>query len=298
MTTFLDDADILLADEEVLDGSIRPDDETDGNRPSGRLAQVAGLARRYFRSRAFGWTAVIGLVVFWQVAGASQPSAILPTPSKILARWYTEITEGDLASELGQTMVSMAYGYVIAAVIGVVLGILMGRVRVIHGLLEPLIELLRPVPIIIFIPVVILYMGLGRSMNVVVIILAAVSPVLLNSFAGARVVPATLDDTAATFRLSWFQTMRETVLPNAAPHIFVGLRLALASSLIVAVATGMIAGTSGLGFYILNAQQTLNVEKMYAGAFTVAIIGYGLNLVFLLIERRVLHWHLASGRAR
>ncbi|MGE3619007.1 MAG: ABC transporter permease [Acidimicrobiia bacterium] len=294
MTSFLDDADILLADEAVEEGvAVDPDPDLP-ERPGGRAVR---LVRRYVRSRGFGWTALAAFILYWQLKGTSQPSAILPAPTKILSRWYSEITDGELAGELGQTMVSMAYGYVIAAVVGITIGVLMGRVRFIHGLLEPVVEIVRPVPIIIFIPVVILYMGLGRGMNIMVIVLAAVNPVLLNSFAGARVVPATLADTAATFRLSWFQTLRETVLPNAAPHIFVGLRLALASSLIVAVATGMIAGTSGLGYYILNAQQTLNVEKMYAGALTVAIIGYGLNLIFLTIERRILHWHLASGRA-
>src|SRR5690606_25531433 len=154
---------------------------------------------------------------------------------------------------------------------------------------EPLIELLRPVPTIVFIPVIILYAGLGRQMNVLAILISATIPILIASYSGARGVSSALRDTAATFKLSWWQTVREIVVPAAAPEIFIGLRLALASSFVIAIAAGMIAGNSGIGYYIIHAQQTLDIARMYAGAITVAVVGYVLNYAFLLVENRVLH---------
>ena len=193
------------------------------------------------------------------------------------------------------TLILMAYGFSIATVLGITIGVLMARVKTLFGLLEPFVELWRPIPSIIFIPVIILYAGLGRPMNVLVIVIAATEPVILNAFGGARSITPVLLNTAATFRLTWWQTLREIVLPSAAPQILVGLRLALAKSLVIAVGSGMIAGDSGIGFYVVTAQQTLDIPKMFAGAFTVALVGYALNAVFVLTERRFLHWHVGNN---
>lgn len=250
----------------------------------------------FFRRRAFGWSALALLLLVWEAWAAVSPSPGLPAPSRIATVWLHEMRHGELPANLSDTLVSMAYGYGIAAVIGLVLGVLMARVRVVYALLEPLVELMRPVPTIVFIPVIILYLGLGREMNVFAIVLSAVEPILIASYSGARAVPAALRDTAASFGLSGWQTLREIVVPAAAPQIFVGLRLALASSLVLAIASGMIAGNSGIGFYILNAQQTLDIARMYAGAATVAAVGYALNYGFLAVERRLLHWHAAHER--
>lgn len=246
--------------------------------------------------RSLGWTVLAAMLLVWEVAASHWPSPGLPAPSRIAFVWWQELTQAELAAQLGDTLVSMAYGYAIAAAIGVTLGILMARVRVIYALFEPLVEMMRPVPTIVFIPVIILYLGLGREMNVFAIVISATEPILIASFSGARAVPAQLKDTATTFGLSWGQTLREIVVPSAAPHIFVGLRLALASSLVLAIASGMIAGNSGIGYYILNAQQTLDIARMYAGAFTVGVVGYSLNFLFLWLERRLLHWHVAHDQ--
>jgi ABC-type nitrate/sulfonate/bicarbonate transport system permease component len=252
----------------------------------------------FFHRRAFGWTALALVLLGWEYLARVASSPGLPAPSRIFAAWRAEVTDGDLLTALESTLVSMLYGYSIALVAGTVIGILMARVRVIYALLEPLVELVRPTPTIIFVPVIILYVGIGRPMNVIAIVIAAIEPVLINAFFGARSVPEGLRDMAATFRLSWWQTLYEVVIPAAAPQMFVGFRLALAVSLVIAIASGMIAGNAGIGYYILIAQQTLDIPKMFAGAATVAVVGYGLNTLFLLLERKVLHWHSAHRKYR
>ncbi len=275
------------------DGALTFDElgKIDGERatPKKPRKPTAGITA-LLHSRLFGWCVIIALLAFWEWAAHVAPSPGLPAPSKIWRTWVSEITEGDLLAQLGDTMIAMFYGYAIAAVLGIALGIMMARVKVLYALLEPIVELWRPIPSIIFIPVIILYAGLGREMNVLVIVIAATESVILNAYGGARSIPPALLDAAASFRLTWWQTLWEIVLPSAAPQIFVGLRVALAKSLVLAVGSGMIAGNSGIGFYVINAQETLDIAKMYAGAAMVALTGYVLNLVFLFIESRVVHW--------
>lgn len=264
-----------------------------------RTARSEGgsILRSFVQSRSFGWLALVVLVAIWELAAYINPSPGMPAPSRIAAAWWREMTVGQLRWQLADTMISMTYGFVLSTILGVTLGVLMAWVRVFYALMEPIVELLRPVPTIVFVPIIILYAGLGREMNVIAILISATIPILIASYAGARGVSAALRDTAATFNLSWWQTMREIVIPAAAPEIFIGLRLALAGSFVIAIAAGMIAGNSGVGYYIIHAQQTLDIARMYAGAATVAIVGYLLNTGFLIMERRVLHWHVANDRS-
>ena len=200
------------------------------------------------------------------------------------------MTEGDLLPALLETLRTMAIGYAIALPVGIAIGFLMGRVRIVWATLEPLVEILRLTPATAVIPVFILFLGLGDPMKIAVFLLAAIFPVLLNSYAGARSVSRILRETAQTFRLGWWRTQWEVALPAAIPFILVGARQALGLSLVMAVVIGMLAGNGGIGYYILMAQQALNIPQLFAAVATVAAVGYGLNALFLALERRFTRW--------
>ncbi len=240
----------------------------------------------------------MALLAAWQaisVAGIVD-RALLPPVTTILAHWFTAVTRGDVIGPLGESLARMAIGYGAAAVVGITLGVLMGRLRIVWALLEPALELLRPVPIPAFIPLLILFLGVQSPLKVAVVFIGALFPIMLSTYAGVRALPPTLRETAVTFRLTWWQTVREIVIPAAAPAIFVGLRTSLAIALIVEVVAEMIAGTGGIGYYVLQAEEALRVVDMYVGIFTLAVVGYALNIGFLAIERVVLPWH-AGGAA-
>src|SRR5262249_58758055 len=114
---------------------------------------------------------------------------------------------------------------------------------------------------------------------------------LLNTYSGVRSIDRVQFDTARTLGLTTFQTFRELVLPAASPQILTGMRISLAISLILAILGEMIVSNDGLGYYTLLAQRTFRVPEMYAGLFTLAIFGYLLNRVFLLVKSRPIHWH-------
>jgi ABC-type nitrate/sulfonate/bicarbonate transport system permease component len=253
---------------------------------------MAGLARRFVHSRALGWSAIVLLLVVWEVGCRSGAitSPDLPQPTHLLSRWWEAIEQGDLLDQLRSTLTTMLIGYGLAAVVGVALGVAMGCSGVVNGLAEPFLETLRPIPISALVPLMILFIGIGFQMKVLVAFAGAFFPIVINSYAGVANASATLRETALTFRLSWLQTVREIFVPAASPSIFTGLRLGLATALVITVVGEMIAGNSGIGYFILSSQQTLAVDLLYVGLFTLALVGYALNALFLLIERRRLFW--------
>jgi ABC-type nitrate/sulfonate/bicarbonate transport system permease component len=185
----------------------------------------------------------------------------------------------------------MFAGYVIGVVLGIVLGLLMGYVRFFYNLLEPITEVLRPIPSPAYLPIVILFLGIDDEMKVFMIAFAALFPVLLNTYSGVRSVDPVQLQTARTFGVSGRKLLWQIVLPASAPYIFTGMRVSLALALIVMVISEMVAASSGIGYFILSAQRGFKIREMFAGVLTLAALGYILNRAFLAIENRVLAWH-------
>jgi ABC-type nitrate/sulfonate/bicarbonate transport system permease component len=257
-----------------------------------------GTARRLAGTRLVGIVFIALLLGLWQLLTATKiyQSPNVPELSAIFIRWYEDVRSGPLVSDVLVLLRTTAIGFALAAVVGIVLGVLMARIPFVWALLEPVIELLRPIPIAAFIPILVLFLGIEDKMKIGAIFFAGIFPVLLNSYAGASSVSPSMRDTARTFRLSWFETTKEIVVPAAAPLIFVGLRISMSICLIIAVVAEMIAGNNGLGYFILNSEQMFDIQDMYVGIFTIALVGYLLNFVFLLIEKTVLRWHYGSLR--
>ncbi len=253
---------------------------------------------RAVRTPLLGWSLVAVLLVLWQVWASLVFMPALPSLDRIAAEWARSIWGGGLFQATAETLRIMAIGFAIATAAGITLGFLMGRLRLVWAALEPLVELLRQTPVSALLPLLILYLGLGDLMKTVIVIMAATFPILMNTYSGARGVSQTMRETAETFHLSWWQTQRDVVLPAALPYIVVGMRQGLGLSLILSVVTGMLAGNSGIGYFILEAQQSLKITALFAGIFTVALVGYLLNWIFLLIERRLLRWRRLDANTR
>jgi ABC-type nitrate/sulfonate/bicarbonate transport system permease component len=255
-----------------------------------------GRAHRLAGTRLVGILFIAVLLGLWQLLTAAKvyQSPNVPELSAIFTRWYQDVRSGPLISDVLVLLRTTAIGFALAAVTGIVLGILMARIRFVWALLEPVIELLRPIPIAAFIPILVLFLGIEDKMKIGAIFFAGIFPILLNSYAGASSVSPSMRDTARTFRLSWFQTTKEIIVPASAPLIFVGLRISMSICLIIAVVAEMIAGNNGLGYFILNSEQMFDIQDMYVGIFTIALVGYLLNFVFLLVEKTTLRWHYGS----
>ncbi len=239
-----------------------------------------------------GWLVFAAVVVVWEVAGRSSPAVqfYIPPASQISGSLIQIIASGEIAGHVGTTLTRFVAGYLIAAVIAVTAGILLGYFPLVHSYLETLIEFLRPMPSVAIIPVAILLLGIGDGMIIAVTVYASLWPILINTLDGVRHIEPTLIHTGKTFGLGRWRILKSIILPAASPYIMTGLRISLAIALILVTTAEMIAGGKGLGFYILDEERSLRNSNMYAGIILVASLGYLLNRLFLLGELGLMKW--------
>lgn len=259
------------------------------------ISKITAILRN---SQISGVMLIALLLVLWQLSAIYLiDTPTWPPVTRILQAWYDNIADGTLIGHLLATLWRQALGYALAIVLGILIGVMMGYYRPLYNLFEPLVEVLRPIPGPAYLPILVLFVGIGHEMKVMLILLAAVFPILLNTYSGVRSIDRVQFDTARTLGLTTAQTLRELVIPAASPHILTGMRISLAISLILAILGEMVVSNDGLGYFILLAQRTFKVPEMYAGIFTLALLGYLLNRGFLLAERHLLRWHHeSSGR--
>ncbi len=247
---------------------------------------------KLLRSRLLGVLLIVALLGLWEIVTDTKlvKSPSLPPVSAILVAWWNLIINGTLIAQLGPSLERIAAGYFAAVIVGVALGLAMGYYRVAYNLLEPLTELLRPIPSPAYIPLAIIFLGLGDEMKIFVVFFACIFPVLLNTYSGVSAIDPVQLNTGRTFRLTRAQTVRKIVLPAALPSILTGMRISVGLALIVVVIAEMVASNNGIGAFILNSQRFFNIPEMYAGIFTLALLGYLLNAIFLRVEARLLRY--------
>jgi ABC-type nitrate/sulfonate/bicarbonate transport system permease component len=243
-----------------------------------------------------GFVLFLVILVAWEIASAANlvDQVSVPRVSAILGAWVASVRDGQLPAALAPSLGRIFAGFALAGVVAVPLGLLMGSIALIYRLLEPLTEFIRPIPAAAYIPVAILFLGIGNEMKIFVVFLACLFPILLNTYGGVRGVDPVLIDTGRTFGASRLKVLGQIVLPAALPSILTGMRISLGIALIVVVVAEMIAGNSGIGYYILDMQRSFRISDMFAGIFTLGLLGFIINFAFLKVEQRFLRWRGTS----
>jgi ABC-type nitrate/sulfonate/bicarbonate transport system permease component len=185
-------------------------------------------------------------------------------------------------------------GFGIAAVAGVVVGLAVGTWKPLEKLVEPMIELLRPIPPLAFLPMMVLWFGIGEMSKIAFIAYAAFFPVFTTTLEGIKYVDPVLIRAASSLGASRTDLFRYVVLPAATPSIITGLRLGFGLSFFVIVAAEFIAADSGLGYMINDARTFFLVSQMLLGAVVIGLIGFVVNLVLRSIEGWLLRWRVAT----
>ena len=249
-------------------------------------------------ARVLGYGLVLLLLALWEAASVTRllDPFYFPPVHEVARSLFASLRDGRLARAVLTSLGRGFVGFAGAAVLGVGLGAIAGRHRFVRALIDPLLELLRPLPSPAIIPVAILLLGIDSSMKIFIIGWACFFPILLNTIDGVRSVPPALVETARNFGLRYPESLFTVVLNAALPVIFTGLRIALAVMLILTVATEMVAGSNGIGFLLLEAERTFRIADMYGFIAALALVGYALNHLFLLVDRRVLAWHHAMHK--
>ncbi|MCO8271458.1 ABC transporter permease [Actinoplanes sp. TRM 88003] len=238
---------------------------------------------------------VLGLPVVlfaaWYLLSAGSESFYAPPLSKILESFGKTWTLDRLTADVVPSLLRLGAGYLLAAVIGVALGITIGLNRWVRATLEPVLEFFRAVPPPVLVPVIMLFAGIGDGMKVIVIVFGCVWPVLLNTVEGVRAVDSVQIDTARAYGISGPARIGRVILPAASPQIAAGLRQALSIAIILMVISEMFAASNGLGFTIVQFQRSFAIPEMWSGIILLGLLGFGLSLLFRLAEGRALRWY-------
>ncbi|WP_235834629.1 ABC transporter permease [Actinomadura logoneensis] len=223
-----------------------------------------------------------------------------PPASKVLSRAFELAGDHDFVFvQLKATLEAWGLGMLLAIVIAVPLGLLLGSVPIANTAARAIVEFLRPIPSVALIPLVGLILGAGLEMKVTLIVYAAMWPLLFNTLYGLRDVDPLAKETLRAFGFGPFAVLRRAVLPAAAPFIYTGVRLAAAIALILAVGTEVLSGFGeGLGNFIGNAAIALGGTKdVLAGTVWAGCLGLVVNVLLVAGERRLFRWHFREGRS-
>lgn len=241
---------------------------------------------------------IIGVTAVLEViARLGWLSSYFPAPSLIVTAMVREIFNGELSSQIVVTLAAFAEGLTLASIGAIVLGILMGAFPVVYDAFKVIVEFLRPVPSVAMIPLAILFLGLGSQMRVAIITYAAFWPLLISTLYGVRAVDPVALDTARNFGIPPAEALYRVTLPAALVNIATGLRVSASIALVVTVTTELVAGNSGLGFYISQMEQANRLPSMYAGILLTGILGFLINAIFARLEKRFVFWSAASREA-
>jgi sulfonate transport system permease protein len=263
-------------------------------------AAPAARARRF----AGGYRAIslVVLVGLWQLASSTGllPASKLASPVSIVHTAYTLITTssptyGTLQGSLLASFERWAIGFALGIAIGVLLAILTGLSRVGENVADPILQALRSVPLLGLIPLFIVWFGIGQLPKVLFVMLSALFPMYLNTFAGIRGVDSKLGELGSVLGLRRGEMIRHIVLPGALPSALTGLQLSVISSMLALVVGEQINATSGLGFMITQAQQFLNNSVIMVALIVYSILGLLLNGAVRLLERKALAWRRDFG---
>jgi ABC-type nitrate/sulfonate/bicarbonate transport system permease component len=216
--------------------------------------------------------------------------ALFPPPSVVASKFWELLMRGTFLRPLGATLALFAAGYAFAVISGVLLGLAMGTSRTIYHLLNPLIESIRPIPKAALVPVLMLFLGFGASMQFTAVALASFFPVLINTIQGVLGTDPVLTATGRTFGLGRTAITFKIILPAALPYIFTGMRVAVGLALLMTILTEMLAGGGGLGYLVLENQRSFRIRDMYAWLVILAVIGLLINIALAHAERRFVPW--------
>ena len=219
---------------------------------------------------------------------------LMPSPLDVLHTGVELVESGELQRDILASLSRVLQGFGIAAFVGVALGMAVGRSRLLENLVDPMLELLRPIPPLAFLPMMVLWFGIGEASKISFIAYAAFFPIFTTTLEGIKYVDPLLLRAAASLGASRRDLFRYVVLPAATPAIITGLRLGFGLSFFVIVAAEFVAADSGLGYLINDARTFFLVSQMLLGAAVIGLIGFGFNRLLRLLEARLLRWRKSA----
>jgi len=254
-------------------------------------------ARRPLPTRWISALTLASLLLAWWLvtaAGWIEP-LFLPSPADILAKAWALLTQGymdaSLWQHLGASLGRIGLALVAAALTAIPVGLAIGHNRVARGILDPLIEFYRPIPPLAYLPLIVIWCGIGELSKVLLIYLAIFAPIAIATATGVRTVDPAKLRAAQSLGATKAQLIRHVILPSALPDILTGIRIGLGVGWSTLVAAELIAATSGLGFMVQSAAQFLVTDVVVLGILLIALIAFALEMGLRALQRKLVPWH-------
>jgi ABC-type nitrate/sulfonate/bicarbonate transport system permease component len=252
------------------------------------------MSPRTYRLAKIGAEIAVPVLILlgWQLWTAQAHSFKFPRLTTILVDFQHQWLFRDFGTHLVPSLERIGAGYAIGVILGIALGVPIGLSSLARRLAMPHIEYWRAMPPPALLPIsIVLLKSIGNTQKISFIAFFCLFPVLLNTIDGVRSIDPTLIDTARSYNIPPVDRIRRLVLPAALPQIVAGMRNSLALAVIMMVLAEYFSSSSGVGYVLLISKNTFQLGPMWAAILLIGILGYLLNLVFVLFERRVLAWH-------
>lgn len=240
---------------------------------------------------------LVVIALAWQAIGTQVNPLFVSYPTAIWNAFWRMVARGELWPAFIDTMKPMALGYVIAVLIGIPIGVLLGRYRFIESVGGMYVTAGYATPLVALIPLFVLWFGLGFAVKAFVVFVMSIFPVIINTWSGAKLVPKSLIEVGQSFVASSPTVLRKIVLPATIPYIMTGLRLGLGRAVIGVVIAEFFTAIGGLGGIIINSQQRFDTASMMVPILILLALGVGLTALLGYLESKVAPWQTAiSGR--
>lgn len=239
-----------------------------------------------------GAAGLLAFLVTWELLASTGliNAVLLPAPTTLFWAAGDLVRDGSLLRHIGASIERVLVGFVLAALVGLTLGVLLGWFRLLSDFAKPLVEALRPIPPIAWTPLAILWFGVGNAPSYFLVFVGAVFPVFVSTFSAVRNIERTQINAALCLGATPAMLIKDILIPGALPVIFPGLRIALGVGWMCVVAAELIAAQSGLGYMIQQSRLLLQTQYVVTGMIAIGMIGFAMNGVMSAIERRLVPW--------
>lgn len=236
------------------------------------------------------WLPIL-IVAIWWTWSADSTSLFYPPLSKTWSAFKDAWTFELFGSDFVPSVAHLVAGLAVAWTIGVGVGVVLGQFRMLEIATRPLLGFIRSIPPVALIPLGLLIFGIGTDYRIFIIVLGTVWPVLIGAIDGVRGAPPLHADVSTAFRIAWHRRMLRITIPAAAPSIAAGMRTSIGIGVILMVVSELVGSSNGVGFQLLQASNSFRIDHVWAAIIVLGLLGYVLNTLFGVAERRVLRWY-------
>src|SRR5438034_6907066 len=233
-------------------------------------------------------------IVVWHVVSTYVVSPhLIPPPSEVLRTGVPMLTTAEIPRHMAASLTRVAVGFALGSTLGIVLGVLMGRIRVVHDLLDPVIEFFRFLSPTAMIPIAVIWFGIGETSKYFLIFWGTFFIVLVNTIAGVWRAPIARQRAAECLGANQLQIFVLVVIPSAAPYIVTGMRVAMASSFMSIIPAEILAADSGIGYLLQKSSMLLQTNRIFVALLTICVLGFVADRIFRMLVERVLATYMS-----